>query len=175
MLGGGLIVGARTDDVSVDVATMRHVGRFVEGADVPVCCSADSARATAWDLASVIEGRAEARMSKYLYLTTVVRAQPEIAADAIERYKSVFDGHALFALAQADYGYEMSEQATDEALERLRREAREHAHSAAVWAGGQKEIAWRGLRARNCRAPKVTDTPTLTDSITRAARIGRRR
>ncbi len=44
VLGGGLVVGAATDDVAVDVATMRHVGRFVESADVPICCSADTAR-----------------------------------------------------------------------------------------------------------------------------------
>jgi hypothetical protein len=147
LIGGGRIVGAPTDDVAVDLATIRHVGRFVESADAPVCCSADSARPTAWDLAWLIEGRAEVRVSKYLRLSTVARSTPERSAEAIERYRSVFDGHPLFALARVDHARALSEEATGNTLERLRSEALEHARVAAASVAGQNPIAHRSLDA----------------------------
>ncbi len=86
-------------------------------------------------------------MRKSLYLTTIVRAAPETAGDAIERYRGMFEGHPLLALAQADHAFAMTEQAADGDLERLRREGREHGRLAAALAGGQSNIAFESLRA----------------------------
>jgi hypothetical protein len=147
VVGGGAVVGASVDDVAVDLATMRHVARFVAGAEVPVCCSETSARVASWDLVSLLEGRTESRMRKHLYLTTVVRAAPERAADAIDRYRAVFDGHPLFSASRAEYAAEMGEQAEGDTLQRWQQEAREHGLAAATWSAGQTQIALTGLSA----------------------------
>jgi hypothetical protein len=143
VLGGGFVVGAAVDDVAVDVASMRHVARFVESAAAPVCCSPDSAGVSNWDLVSLLEGRTEARMGKYLYLTSVVRAAPETATDAIERYRDVFEGHPLFALSRADHAVLMAEQSDGDALRRWQRDTTEQASVAIAWSPGQNTIAHR--------------------------------
>ena len=141
VLGGGFVVGTRVDDVAVHVASMRHVARFVESADAPVCCSPDSAGVSNWDLVSLLEGRTESRMGKYLYLTSVVRSVPETATDAIERYRAVFDGHPLFALSRADHAVQMAERSDGDALRRWQRDTTEQASVAIASSPGQNIVA----------------------------------
>lgn len=141
LFGGGVVRGISVDDVAIDIAAMRHVARFVERADVAVCCSAANARVAAWDLVSLLEGRVESRMRKYLYLTNVVRSAPQSASDAIDRYRSVFEGHPLFAAARAEYATQMKEQADGAELQRWEVEAREQALVAATWSPGQNRVA----------------------------------
>lgn len=147
VVGGGAVVGAAVDDVAVDVATMRHIARFVASAEVPVCCSETSARAASWDIVSLLEGRTESRMSKYLHLMTVVRSAPESATDAISRYRAVFDGHPLFSASRAEHAAAMGDKAEGDTLQRWQKEARDQGLAAATWSAGQSEIAMTGLSA----------------------------
>jgi hypothetical protein len=146
VLGGGQVVGADVDDVALAIATTRHVARFVADADVPVCCTAATARASSWDLVQFLEGRTASHMRDYLHLRSYVRAAPDSATDAIERYRSVFEGLPLFAAARAEYANQMKDKADGDALQRWQREASEQAYIAAAWSPGQGGIADEAMR-----------------------------
>jgi hypothetical protein len=145
LIGGGVVVGTPADDVAVHLATIRHIARFVDGAAPPVCCTRENASITPWDLVSLLEGRSDARLRKYFWLTTVIRGAPATAGEALARFDDVLEGHPLLAIARSDYAMTMAETSDADTLERWTRQAAENARVAAYWWPGQNASALKGL------------------------------
>jgi hypothetical protein len=143
VVGGNLILRKPADDVTVSLANIRHVSRFLESAAVPACCTGRSAGPSSWDLVGLIEGRNIARIAKSLHRTVSVQASyPKADAD-LARYSEVLSGHPVIAAADMDYAWAMAGKVEAAALETWRSRAIKSATIAAYFANGQSPLASR--------------------------------
>ena len=145
VVGGSIVVGKPADDVSVSLATVQHVSRFIESAPVPACCSAESARPTAWDLVGLLEGRNIAQIVKSLHRTVGMQVALERAGQDLARYFEVLDGHPLLAVQRMDYAWRLAGRVGDASMERWRNQAFEDAVLTGYYAGGQSRAANRAI------------------------------
>jgi hypothetical protein len=143
VVGGNIVVGKSADDVTVSLANVRHVSRFIESAAIPACCSEQSARPSSWDLVGLIEGRNIAQIAKSLNRTVALQALlPKANAD-LARYSEVLSGHPVIAAADMDFAWAMAGKAEGASLETWRNRALKSATAAAYFANGQSPLALR--------------------------------
>lgn len=147
VVGGGAVVGKPADRVAVSLATVRHIVRFVDSAPVLACCSAQTAKPSAWDLVGLIEGRNVSQIAKSLHWTINMQALPEQGGMDLERYLRVLGGHPVIAAASMDYALERVSGADSVTAKNWENQAETAARIVAYFAGGQSRLALRGLAA----------------------------
>lgn len=143
VVGGNMILRKPPDDVTVSLANIRHVSRFLESAAIPACCTEQSARPSSWDLVGLIEGRNIAQIAKSLKRTVSLQAQYAKADADLARYLEVLSGHPVLAGADMDYAWAMAGKVEGAALETWRSRALKSATTASYFANGQSPLASR--------------------------------
>ena len=143
IVGGNITLGDAADDVTVSLANVRHVSRFVETAAPPACCNERSARPSSWDLVALIEGRNIAQIGKSLHRTVAMQASyPKANAD-LGRYSEVLSGHPVVAAADMEYAWAMAGRVGAASLETYRSRALKSATVVLFSANGQTPLASR--------------------------------
>lgn len=150
---GNAILGSRTSDVAMDIATGRHLRKIAQQLTAVACCGSASARASELDLLWLMEAAAESRLVKSLNLLIHVQALPQQAIERLDEYRPFFSGHPLLAAAEAQAAVDLSYMAADDVRETWIARMEENAALAVHFRPGQNRVAWTGLTAMGIPSP----------------------
>lgn len=120
--GGAVVRDGEYDDVSIDVATARHLRRATEQA---VPASTIGPRPGAMDLLWLLEGTAESRLIKSLEMMGQTQGRPRDAAAMLDNYRPFFDGHPELVDFESRNAHAIAWQAADDEAASWRRKVRE--------------------------------------------------
>jgi len=137
LLEGSLVLGSQPDEIDLDLANLRHITRFVATAPALNCCMAENVSASVWDLVSLLEGRAEARIVKHFDLEVTARTPYDAAGAEFQRYDDAMSGHPMLADARINYARRILGRVAQDAAQRWTRQAMDDALLLAHWLPGQ--------------------------------------
>ena len=135
---GGAIVRDDYDDVSVDVATMRHLRKSTQQVDLSKHSSMGPG---VLDLIWLLEATAESRLVKSLDMLDQMQARPREAAAMLDEYRPFFDGHPVLAYLEGVTATTLAQQSADDEAKSWRRKAHGAASLALEYAQGQGQLS----------------------------------
>jgi hypothetical protein len=144
--GSAVAHGEIPDEVTFDLASVRHARRAAEQLQPPVCCSVASLTAGPWDALSLIEALTQARIVNSL--ETLIRRQG-LATQALQtlaRYEPLLAGDPDFETVKADGHVQLLRNSPDDERDARVAAAVRSAAFAAKWLPGQSYTTLAALQ-----------------------------
>ena len=132
-------------DIEIDLASVRHLGRIVDGLPAPTCCIDRDGSMGGWSLLALMQSLVETRIGKSFYRLAELQGQADRAAAYAELYASTMEGHPVIALARALAAIGMVEAHSDTAKAAWESKANRALVLALMLAHGQGRQAWYAL------------------------------
>lgn len=144
VVGGAKVMReASADEVDIDLASIRHMQKVTTTLPSLVpCCHTRDLLPGRWDLAWLLQGVAENRVTGSLQKRIFIQADARRAFSAIARYEPLLKGNPLFTALSASAMHRIAANSPDDERGNWTERGLEAGRAAIRWSPGQNRVSY---------------------------------